>query len=87
MIEGLQHFCINHPLDEIVGGNDHIICAPAILQFGEQFIVGRIDAEVDTDILRTLEIFERRFTDISVPIVEGEFGLFARARVRAAPRQ
>ncbi len=77
MVERQEHAGLRHPLDEVVRRHDHVVTGVARLEFGEQHVVAVEQVHRDVDAGRFLEIIERVFADISVPIVEIELGFLA----------
>ena len=76
-VEFHQHIRRRHPLDKIVRRDDHVIALITRAKFGKQLVIAGKQGHVHIDAARFLVIFERRLADISIPVVEVQFGLFA----------
>ena len=82
LVEFHQHVGRRHALDKVVRRHDHVIALIAGAQLGEQFVIAGEQRHVHIDAAAILVIFKRGLTDIGVPVVEVQLGLFAIGKFR-----
>ena len=78
VIDRRQHCRLDHPLDKVVGRDDHVIAGVAFLELGEQLVIVGIEIHLHHDAGRLVEICQGGLADIRVPIVEIELLLLLR---------
>ena len=71
---------LDHPLERVVGGHDHVITGIAGLELGKQLVIVGEEIHLHRDAGRRFEISERRLADIGIPVVEIELRLLGRPR-------
>ena len=76
MVELDHHAGLDHPLERVVGGHDHVIAGIAGLELGKQLVIVGIEIHLGLDAGRLLEVGKRVLADIGVPVVEIELLLF-----------
>ena len=73
MIERHHHVGLDHALELVIGGNDHVIAGIAALELGEQLVIVGEEIHLGLDAGGLVEIGQRCFADIGVPVIEIEF--------------
>ena len=87
MIERHDHVGLDHALQHVVGGNDHIVAGVAALELGKEFIVVGEQIHLGLDAGGSGEIRKGGFADIGVPVIEIELLLLLGKREARQQRE